>query len=72
MKSLKAEVTDDEMTTALDHVRALQQGIPGIVGVRIGKNRSTAHQGYTYGFVMQEGISYLLILHHQSGARGDG
>ena len=29
----KAEVTEDEITTALDHVNTLQQAIPGIVDV---------------------------------------
>jgi hypothetical protein len=49
----KIEVTDDQIMTALDHVKALQKAIPGIVDVRAGKNRSNYHQGYTYGFVMQ-------------------
>ncbi len=32
----KAEVTEDEITAALDHVKALQQAIPGIVMCRRG------------------------------------
>ena len=49
----KAEVTDDEITTALNHVRALQQTIPGIIDIQVGKNMSTYNQGYTHGFVMR-------------------
>ncbi len=33
----KSEITDDEITTALDHVRALQDAIAGIVDVQVGK-----------------------------------
>ncbi len=49
----KPEVTDDEIATALDHVQALQQAIPGIVDVQAGKNMSNSNQGYTHGFVMR-------------------
>ena len=49
----KSEVADDEITAALDHVHALQNAIPGIVSVQVGKNLSSSHQGYTHGFVMQ-------------------
>ena len=49
----KSEVTDDEIKTALDHVRALQDAIPGIIDVQVGKNMSNYNQGYTHGFVMQ-------------------
>jgi Stress responsive A/B Barrel Domain len=49
----KAEVTEDEITSTLDHVQALQQAIPGIVIVQVGKNMSNNNQGYTYGFVMR-------------------
>ena len=36
----KPEVTSEEIATALEHVRALQQEIPGIVDVQVGKNMS--------------------------------
>lgn len=50
----KAGISHTEMTTALDHVQALQQAISGIMEVRVGKNlNSTNNQGYTYGFVIQ-------------------
>ena len=49
----KSEVTVIEITTALDHVRALQDAIPGIIDVQAGKNISDYNQGYTYGFVMR-------------------
>ena len=50
----KTEVTEDEILTALAHVQALQQAIPGIVSVETGKNLNESNnQGYTHGFVMQ-------------------
>ena len=49
----KSEVTDIEITIALDHVRALQHAIPGIIDVQVGKNMSNYNQGYTYGFVVR-------------------
>ena len=49
----KSEISDDEITAALDHVRALQGAIPEIVDVQTGKNMSNYNQDYTYGFVMQ-------------------
>lgn len=49
----KSEVADDEITAALDHVHALQNAIPGIVSMQVGKNLSSYNQGYTHGFVMQ-------------------
>lgn len=48
----KPEVTSEEIATALEHVRALQKEIPGIIDVQIGKNMSNYNQGYTHGFVM--------------------
>jgi len=50
----KAEVSQAEITLALDHVRALQQAIPGIVSVQAGENlNGVNNHGYTHGFVMQ-------------------
>ncbi len=49
----KDEVTENEITGALNHVRALQDAIPGIIEVQVGENRSTYNQGYTHGFVMR-------------------
>jgi hypothetical protein len=50
----KPEVTLEEMQTALEQVRALQQKIPGIIDVQAGENvNSSNHKGYTYGFVMR-------------------
>ena len=49
----KAEITEDEIGAALDHVQTLQQVIPGIVSVEAGKNLNESNnQGYTHGFVM--------------------
>src|SRR5207302_6568991 len=49
----KPEVSEHEITTALDHVRALQDTIAGIIDVQVGKNLSDYNQGYIYGFVMR-------------------
>ena len=49
----KPEVPGNEIITALVHVQALQDTIPGIVDVQVGKNMSNYNQGYTYGFVMK-------------------
>jgi hypothetical protein len=49
----KAETTNEEITTALEHVQALQHAIPGIVDVQTGKNMSNFNRGYTHGFVMR-------------------
>ena len=48
----KTEVSNEEITTALEHVKALQKEIPGIIDVQAGRNMSDFNQGYTYGFVM--------------------
>ena len=48
----KMETSIEEVKSALEHVQALQKVIPGIINVQVGENRSTNHQGYTYGFVM--------------------
>lgn len=48
----KAETTPDEMRQVLAQVQTLQQSIPGIIDVQIGKNLSMNQQGYTYGFIM--------------------
>ena len=49
----KPETTEDQITTALDHVKAFQQAISGIIDIQAGRNMSSSHQGYTYGFVIR-------------------
>jgi antibiotic biosynthesis monooxygenase (ABM) superfamily enzyme len=49
----KAEVSESEIATALDHVQGLQKDIPGIIETQAGANLSSHNQGYTYGFVMR-------------------
>jgi hypothetical protein len=50
---LKPETTAEDVETALEHVRALQQKIPGITGVVAGANlNSSNNQGYTHGFIL--------------------
>lgn len=48
----RPEVTEEEIATILSHVSSLQKHISGILKTRVGKNLSTGHRGYTYGFVM--------------------
>lgn len=49
----KSETTEEQITAALEHVKALQNTIAGIIEVQAGKNMSDYNQGYTYGFVMR-------------------
>ncbi len=49
----KPEIPENEITTTLEHVGELQDAIPGIIDVQIGKNMSDFSQGYIYGFVMR-------------------
>jgi hypothetical protein len=50
---LKPEITAEEVESALGHVRALQQKIPGITGVSAGANLNSGNnQGYTHGFIL--------------------
>jgi antibiotic biosynthesis monooxygenase (ABM) superfamily enzyme len=47
------ETSLEEINTALEHVQALRETIPGIIDAKVGKNSSGNHQGYEYGFVMR-------------------
>lgn len=50
----KAQVSQAEITTALEHVQALQGIIPGIIGVQVGENLNNSNnRGYTHGFIIQ-------------------
>jgi hypothetical protein len=50
----KPGISQPEIAAALDHVKALQHKIPGIVSVQAGKNLNESNNhGYTYGFTMQ-------------------
>lgn len=50
----KDDISPSEIATALEHVRALQQAIPGIVSVQAGENLNASNnQGYTHGFILQ-------------------
>lgn len=51
---LKREASPEEIELALQHVRELQQSIPGILDVQAGANlNSSNNHGYTYGFEMR-------------------
>ena len=49
----KPETTEEQITIALDHMKALQKVISGIIDVQAGRNLSDYNQGYTYGFVIR-------------------
>ena len=60
----KAQTTEEEITTALEHVKALQRVIPGILAIAAGKNQSSYHHGYTYGIIMRFVDEASLQAHH--------
>jgi Stress responsive A/B Barrel Domain len=60
----KAETTDSELTTFLEHVRDLQKIIPGIIAISAGKNHSPYHNGYTHGIIMRFIDEAHLQAHH--------
>ena len=60
----KPETTDKELAAVLERVKALQQVIPGIVALSVGKNRSTYHRGFTHGIIMRFVDEAHLKAHH--------
>lgn len=60
----KSETTDEELATILERVLALQQVIPGIVAISVGKNRSMYHRGFTHGIIMRFVDEAHLRAHH--------
>lgn len=50
----KPETTEKEIAIALEHVRAMQGAIPGIVNISAGENMNASNnKGYTHGFIVQ-------------------
>lgn len=52
----KGETTEQEIDAALEGIRKLQDSIPVILNVRVGKNLngySEKNKGYTHGFTMR-------------------
>lgn len=60
----KAQTTEDEITSTLEHVKALQSVIPGILAIAVGKNQSSYHRGYMYGVIMHFVDEAHLQAHH--------
>lgn len=60
----KGETTPEEVAVALNHVKALQNIIPGIISIAAGENRSSYHQGFTYGIIMRFVDEAHLEAHH--------
>ncbi len=50
----KDKIPQAKIVAVLEHLKTLQQVIPGIVSVQVGENLSGPNsQGYTYGMVIQ-------------------
>jgi hypothetical protein len=50
----KQDIGEQEIWNAIEHVKELQQKIPGMVDVMVGRNFNTSNnKGYLYGFVMR-------------------
>ena len=60
----KAATTPTELAAFLDHVRALQKLIPGIIAISAGKNHSPYHSAYTHGIIMRFIDEAHLQAHH--------
>jgi len=60
----KVETTDEELAVFLERVKALQQVIPGIVAISVGRNRSVHHRGFTHGIIMHFVDEAHLQAHH--------
>ncbi len=43
----------DQIQTVLEQVKELQQIIPGVLDVQVGKNQSEQQQGYSYGMIIR-------------------
>lgn len=60
----KSETTAEQLAAILERVLALQQVIPGIVAISVGKNRSMYHHGFTHGIIMRFVDEAHLQAHH--------
>jgi hypothetical protein len=60
----RAATTPAELATFLDHVRALQKLIPGIIAISAGKNHSPYPSAYTHGVIMHFIDEAHLQAHH--------
>lgn len=60
----KPNISEEEILELLWCAKALQDTIPGIMAISVGKNRSLYHQGYTYGIIMHFVDEAHLAAHH--------
>ena len=60
----KPNISEEEILDLLRRAQALQDTIPGIMAISVGKNRSLYHQGYTYGIIMHFVDEAHLAAHH--------
>ena len=49
----KDSTSNAELSAFLEHVKALQEKIPGILSISAGENRSDFHGGFTHGIIMR-------------------
>jgi len=60
----KVSTSIEELTAFLEHVRALQENIPGILSLSVGENRSEFNKGFTHGIIMRFVDEAHLYAHH--------
>ncbi|HEU0000756.1 MAG TPA: Dabb family protein [Ktedonobacteraceae bacterium] len=60
----KTTTTEQQLTTFLDHVRDLQELVPGILAISTGKNHSPYQSAYTHGIIMRFVDEAHLQAHH--------
>ena len=60
----KVSTTDEELSTFFEHVRELQEQIPGILSMSVGANHSEFNDGFTHGIIMRFDDEAHLHAHH--------
>jgi hypothetical protein len=64
----KVSTSIEDLTNFLEHVQALQELIPGILSLSVGKNRSEFNEGFTHGIIMRFVDDAHLQAHHSHPA----
>lgn len=60
----KISTSNEKLLALFEHVRALQEIIPGILSISVGENLSLYHRGFTYGVIMRFVDEAHLQAHH--------
>ena len=61
----KVSTSIEELTAFFEHVRVLQELIPGILSLSVGENRSEFNGGFTHGIIMRF-VDEVHLYAHQS------